>query len=93
MQKLDKARAFYAVVLLATGMGIALDFAHINPVQALYWSAVINGLIAPFLLVAILALARDPKIMYNQCSSRLSQVVVAITALAMFGAGIGMFVF
>ncbi|HLJ74213.1 MAG TPA: divalent metal cation transporter, partial [Thermoanaerobaculia bacterium] len=40
-EKLDKARAFYAVVLLATGMGIALDFAHINPVQALYWSAVI----------------------------------------------------
>lgn len=92
-EKVDKARAFYAVVLLATGMGIALDFAHINPVQALYWSAVINGLIAPFLMVGILVIARDPKIMYNQCSSRLSQAVVGITTIAMFAAGIGMFVF
>ena len=91
-EKLEKARAFYAVVLLATAMGMAFDFANVNPVRALYWSAVINGLIAPFLLVGILIVSRDPFIMYNQCSSRTSQVVVAITTVAMFVAGVAMFV-
>ena len=43
--------------------GIALDFADVNPVRALYWSAVVNGLLAPFLLVAILAVASDRKLM------------------------------
>jgi hypothetical protein len=53
-EKLETARAFYAVVLLSTAVGIALDFARINPVRALYWTAIINGLLAPFLLVGIL---------------------------------------
>ena len=91
-EKLKKARAFYAVVLLSTAMGIAFDFADISPVRALYWSAIINGLIAPFLLVGILLVSRDPYIMYNQCSSRTSQVIVGITTVAMFVAGIAMFV-
>ena len=57
------------------------------------WSAVINGLLAPFLLVGILWVATDPKIMRGQVSSRLSRVVVALTAILMFGAAIGMFLF
>ncbi len=91
-EKLEKARAFYAVVLLSTAIGIGFDFADINPVRALYWSAVLNGLIAPFLLVGILVVARDPYIMYNQCSSRTSQIIVGITTAAMFVAGVAMFV-
>ena len=91
-EKLEKARAFYAVVLLSIGMGIGLDFAHINPVQALYWSAVINGLLAPFLLVGILLISRDREIMHNQPSSRPTQIIVGFTTLAMFAAGVAMFV-
>ncbi len=91
-EKIDKARAFYAVVLLSTAVGIAFDFAGINPVRALYWSAILNGLLAPFLLVGIMIVSSDPIIMYNQTSSRTSQVVVGATAVAMFGAGIAMFV-
>ncbi len=92
-EKLEKARAFYAVVLLSTAIGIALDFAQVNPVQALYWTAIINGLLAPFLLVGILIVSTDREIMHNQPSSRLSQIVVGATTLAMFAAGIAMFVF
>jgi Mn2+/Fe2+ NRAMP family transporter len=54
---------------------------------------VINGLLAPFLLVAILIVASDRKIMCGQPSSMLSRVIVAITMVFMFGAGVGMFVF
>jgi len=92
-EKIDQARAFYAVVLLSGAVGIALDFSGVNAVSALYWSAVINGLLAPFLLLGILLVASDAKIMQGQPSSRLGRVTVFVTMLLMFGAGIGMFIF
>ena len=91
-KKLSGARWFYALILVSTGVGVALDFIGINPVKALYWTAVINGLLAPFLLVAILIVAADKKLMQGQPSSRLGWMVVAITTAAMFVAGIAMFV-
>jgi Mn2+/Fe2+ NRAMP family transporter len=62
-------------------------------VKALYWTAVINGLLAPFLLVAILVVASDRKLMQGQPSSRLGFAIVTVTAIAMFAAGVAMFVF
>ena len=91
-KKLKQARWFYALILFSTGVGVGLDFAGINPVKALYWTAVINGLLAPFLLVAILVVASDKKLMQGQPSSRLGWTVVAITTVAMFAAGVAMFV-
>ena len=60
---MKQARWFYGLILLSTGVGVGLDFAGINPVKALYWPAVINGLLAPFLLVAILVVAADKTLM------------------------------
>jgi Mn2+/Fe2+ NRAMP family transporter len=91
-KKLAHARWFYALILISTGIGVALDFVGVNPVKALYWTAVINGLLAPFLLVGILIVAADKKLMQGQPSSRLGWMVVAVTAVAMFVAGIAMFV-
>jgi Mn2+/Fe2+ NRAMP family transporter len=91
-KNLLQARWFYALILVSTGVGVALDFIGINPVKALYWTAVINGLLAPFLLVAILVVAADRKLMQGQPSSRLGWIVVAITTAAMFIAGAAMFV-
>jgi NRAMP (natural resistance-associated macrophage protein)-like metal ion transporter len=91
-KELKRARAFYALILLSTGVGVGLDFIGINPVKALYWTAVINGLLAPFLLVAILVVASDKKLMQGQPSSRLGGTVVALTTVAMFAAAVAMFV-
>ena len=91
-KKLRQARWFYALILVSTGVGVGLDFIGINPVKALYWTAVINGLLAPFLLVAILIIASDKKMMQGQPSSRLGWIVVAVTTIAMFVAGVAMFV-
>ena len=91
-KKLRQARWFYGLILVSTAAGVALDFIGINPVKALYWTAVINGLLAPFLLVAILIVAADKKLMQGQPSSRLGWIVVAITTIAMFAAGVAMFV-
>ena len=89
--KFKGARAFYTVIIFSTLCGIAMDFLNINPVKALFWTAVINGILAPFLLVGILYVACDRKLMQNQPSSNLSRVVVAITALAMFAAAVAMY--
>ncbi len=44
-----RAPAFYGVIVLSLVAGAALDFARVNPVKALYWTAVVNGVLAPFL--------------------------------------------
>ena len=69
-KKLGAARYFYGVVILSTAAGIALDFLDVNPVQALYWTAIVNGLLAPFLLVGILVVACDKQV--HGTSSRCS---------------------
>jgi Mn2+/Fe2+ NRAMP family transporter len=69
-----------------------LNFIGMNPVKALYWTAVINGLLAPFLLIAILLVAADKKLMQGQPSSRIGWIVVSVTTVVMFIAGIAMFV-
>lgn len=87
-----KAPKFYRVLVMAVLAGIAMDFSNISAIRAMYWSAILNGLLAPFLLVGILLVASDTKLMQGQPSSKLSRTVVAITTIAMFGAAIAMFV-
>jgi Mn2+/Fe2+ NRAMP family transporter len=92
-RKLGSARYFYGVVILSTAAGIALDFLDVNPVQALFWTAIVNGVLAPFLLVGILVIACDRKCMQGQPSSLANRAVVALTTLLMFAAAGGMFFF
>lgn len=58
-----EAKAFYGVIALATLAGVAMNFLDINPMKALYWSAVVNGLLAPPLMVVTMLIARNRKIM------------------------------
>ena len=82
---------FYAVLIFSMILGISMDFLNINPVKALFWTAVINGVLAPFLLVGVLVCASDRKLMQGQPSSWLSRIIVAVTTLIMFGAAAAMF--
>jgi Mn2+/Fe2+ NRAMP family transporter len=92
-EKFRNAVSFYSVFILATVAGAALDFFRVDPIKALFWSAVVNGVLAPFLLVALLLVSNDARIMNGQVSSRLTRVVVVLTTMIMFGAAIGMFIF
>ncbi len=65
----------------------------INPVKALFWTAVLNGLLAPVLLVGILIVASDKKLMNRQPSRGWARFLVMLATLIMFAAAIGMFVF
>ena len=92
-RRFHAARPFYSVIILSSLVGIALDFTNTSPMKALFWAAVVSGVIAPFLLVGILVVASDRKIMREQPSPLLARLGVGVAALAMFGAAIGMFVF
>lgn len=92
-QRFKSARLFYSAIILSLAGGIVLDFADVAAIKALFWSAVINGLLAPFLLTAILLVAIDRKIMRNQPAPFFTTTLVGITAMLMFGAVIGMFIF
>jgi Mn2+/Fe2+ NRAMP family transporter len=85
------ARYFYAVIGISTLLGIAMAFAKINAIKALFWASVVNGILAPFLLVGILIISCDRDLMHRQPSSWLSRVVVGITAAIMFTAAGAMF--
>jgi Mn2+/Fe2+ NRAMP family transporter len=61
--KLLEAREFYAIIVLATLVGVALDFTPIDPIKALFWSAVINGVIAVPIMVVMMLMADDPDVM------------------------------
>ncbi|MGI8603330.1 MAG: NRAMP family divalent metal transporter [Verrucomicrobiales bacterium] len=90
-EKFPRARAFYGVFLASMGFGIALDFFNISAIKALYWTGIINGLLAPFLLLGILIIACNRSIMHEQPSSMTSRIVVGLTTALMFGAALGMF--
>ena len=78
------------MVLVATLGGVAMDFVNLNPVSALFWSSVINGALAPFLLLAILIVSADPKLMQGQPPGRLLRASVAAAIVVMFGGLAGM---
>ncbi|MFM5906740.1 MAG: divalent metal cation transporter [Novosphingobium sp.] len=65
-----EAKAFYAVIALATAGGVALNLFAIDPMKALYWAAIVNGLLAPPLMVVTMLIARNPKVMGELAISR-----------------------
>jgi NRAMP (natural resistance-associated macrophage protein)-like metal ion transporter len=62
-RKPRQARAFYATIAVATLGGAALNFAPINPIKALFWSAVINGIVAVPVMTVMMLMGRNRKIM------------------------------
>src|SRR6195256_6185329 len=63
---------FYLILTLATAAGVVMNFMHLDPIRALFISAVINGVVAPPLLVLIVLLGRDATVMRRYVSGRLS---------------------
>jgi NRAMP (natural resistance-associated macrophage protein)-like metal ion transporter len=83
---------FYAILSAATIAGVVINFLHIDAIRALFWTAVINGVVAPPLLVLIVLLGSDRGIMHTRVSGWLSRsltwvttVVMALAAMAMIG--------
>ncbi|MEN6641993.1 MAG: divalent metal cation transporter [Armatimonadia bacterium] len=69
------ARVFYGVIAVSTVIGMALNFIGINPMKALYYSAVLNGVIAPPLMVIIMLISGDGRIMRDRTNKAWSKAV------------------
>lgn len=87
------AKKFYGIIATATLLGVALCFTPLNPIQALYWSAVINGVISVPIMALMMGMAARPAIMGTLTISRrlralgwLCTAVMAVAVLAMFAA-------
>ena len=84
-------RRFYAVVGISMLLGLALDFVGFNAVKMLFYSAVLNGVLAPPLIVLVTLLTSNPKVMGKRVSSPLLRILGWTTAVIMTVAAIGMF--
>ncbi len=92
-EKPSKAPQFYAILILGMLVAMAIGFLQIDPISALFWSAVINGVVAVPLLAAIVFLASDRRVMGRWVSSALARAWGWGTVVAMGVAAIAMFVF
>jgi NRAMP (natural resistance-associated macrophage protein)-like metal ion transporter len=88
--KLKEARVFYGIIILSTLIGLMLNFVGINPIKALIYSAVINGVIAVPLIFIIGLIAKNSKIMGSYTSGKLSNTFIMLTFLSMAAATLGM---
>ena len=86
-----EAREFYAIISLATIGGMALNFAPIDPIKALIWSAQINGVIAVPIMIVMMLLAHNKTIMGSFTLSRRHTVIGWIGVAVMLVAVVAMF--
>ncbi len=89
--KLKKAHGFYGVITIATIIGLMINFIGIDPIKALVFTAVFNGVAAVPLIFLIARIARNRKIMGEHRSGWLSNTVVWITFLVMLASAVAMF--
>jgi len=87
-----EAREFYAIISLATIGGMLLNFTPVDPIKALFWSALINGVIAVPIMVVMMLLANESDIMGTFTLSRRHTVIGWIGVAIMLAAVVGMFV-
>jgi NRAMP (natural resistance-associated macrophage protein)-like metal ion transporter len=86
-----EARRFYGVLAVATLIGLALNFVGINPIRALFWSAVLNGIVSVPLMVVTMLMAVNPKVMGQFTLPRGLKAVGWIATLVMLAASVGLF--
>jgi len=86
-----EAKAFYGTIAAATMLGAALNFTSLDPIKALYWSAVVNGVLAAPLMAVMMVIAVNPRIMGRLTLPRsmivagwLATAVMALVTIAFF---------
>jgi Mn2+/Fe2+ NRAMP family transporter len=89
----QRARRFYTVIAGAMIIGLAFNYLGLNAVRMLFWSAVLNGVLAPPLIVLVVLLTSNPKVMGDRVNSPLLRFLGWATFVVMSVAAIGMFVF
>jgi NRAMP (natural resistance-associated macrophage protein)-like metal ion transporter len=90
-----RAKQFYAVIAAATLVGAGINYAGINPIDALFIAAVVNGLVAPLLLVLLMVVSNNRSIMGDRTNSSMANLfgwaaagVMSLAALALIAVNV-----
>jgi Mn2+/Fe2+ NRAMP family transporter len=84
------AKQFYAVIVAATLVGMGINFLGINPIDALFWTAVLNGFVAPPLMVVIMLIANNRSIMEQRTNGWFTNLLGWLATILMFAAAIAL---
>jgi len=91
-EKLAGAKRFYALIVGATVCGALINYIGINPVTALFWTAVLNGLLAPPLLMVIMLVANNKAVMGERANGLTLNILGWATVLLMSAAAVALLV-
>ena len=89
-KRLGEATPFYSVIIVTTLVGMAINFAGINPIDALVWTAVINGFLAPPLLIVLLLVANNKQVLGDRVNGLFANIVGSLTTLIMCAAALAL---
>jgi NRAMP (natural resistance-associated macrophage protein)-like metal ion transporter len=89
--RVGPSRGFYAVIAIGLLLGLALDYAGFNAVSMLFWAAVLNGVLAPPLIVIVLLLTSNPDVMGSRSNPKWLAALGWITVAVMTAASCAMF--
>lgn len=89
-EKFGQAKQFYGVIAVSTAIGLLIDLTGVSPIRALFWSAVINGFIAPPLLAVIMMIANNKEVMGDRTNGVLTNLCGWVSTGLMFAAAIAL---
>ena len=87
--KLKRAYSFYGSIIISMIVGLGLNFVGLNPIKALIYSAVLNGIVAPIILFQIVLIARNKKIMGDWKNGKLATGIGWLAVVLMTVSGLG----
>lgn len=87
-RKLKTAYGFYGVIIISMLVGLGMNFVGIDPIKALIWSAVLNGLIAPVILILIVLLSSDKELMGKRVNGRFAKWIGWLVVVIMVVSGV-----
>jgi len=82
-KKLKEAKVFYLVILASTVIGLWINFSSIDPIKALVYTSVINGVVAVPILIAVMRIANDKQILKDRINGRISNIIGWTTVMIM----------
>jgi len=88
----ERAKEFYWLIVVSTLLGMMINFAGINPIKALFLTAVLNGFLAPPMLFLIMKVSNNRKIMGARVNGLVLNLAGWVTAAVMSAAAIGLII-
>ena len=88
-KKLNQAKVFYGMIIISMMVGLGINFLNINPIKALIYSAVANGVVAPVVLVLIVLISSNKKVMGEWVNGPVTKIIGWAATVLMLAAGTG----